>query len=623
MKRCPGCRRDYYDETLLYCLDDGTPLLEGPATADPDEPLTAKMQIPATPSQRGSENVTRQMDADSFSREVRSHKARWAVIAIVGLLVLSGFGYGLFKFFKPTSTTPAAKVSNIQTQRLSGDGHTRLPVISPDGKFLVYVKFEEGKESLWIKQIVTGANVNVVKPGEGSAFSGITFSPDGNFVYFNATMGKLEAPSIYRVPTLGGTPVKFLSEAVFVQFSYDGKRIAFRRPNAAERTETVIIANADGTGERIINTRRGKQYFNTAPAWSPDGTLLAVGIGDDDLGTVNCADVATINVDTGELKIVGSRRWDWVDDIVWHPTGDSLLMVASERAAELGQIWEITYPGGISRQVSNNLNGHTGVSITADGTSIVTGERYARSAVWVSPDLKAENAKQVMPSTGDTWGVAWMPDGRIAYASDQTGDPEIWIMNADGSNARALTNDRLVKAVPAASVDGKYIVYASSRNGGEIIRLSVVDGAQLTLTHAAGADNPQISPDGRWVIYSAFVDGLTKIHRVSIDGGEEKVLLDYFATEPRYSNDGKWIACIMLDEKAVTWTKLAIVPAEGGPPSNIIEVPETINSTRGPVWTPDDKGITLINAPGGNQELWLQPLDGSPGKQITNVSTLR
>src|SRR4051794_3260109 len=51
MKRCPECRRDYYDETLLYCLDDGSALLDGPAKPEPpvsaggrfDEPQTAIM----------------------------------------------------------------------------------------------------------------------------------------------------------------------------------------------------------------------------------------------------------------------------------------------------------------------------------------------------------------------------------------------------------------------------------------------------------------------------------------------------------------------------------------------------------------------------------------------------
>ncbi|MGD9630394.1 MAG: hypothetical protein AB7V18_14230 [Pyrinomonadaceae bacterium] len=48
MKRCPECRRDYYDDTLLYCLDDGNALLEGPASGSGagDEPVTAILSEP-------------------------------------------------------------------------------------------------------------------------------------------------------------------------------------------------------------------------------------------------------------------------------------------------------------------------------------------------------------------------------------------------------------------------------------------------------------------------------------------------------------------------------------------------------------------------------------------------
>src|SRR5688572_22658109 len=60
MKRCPECRRDYYDETLLYCLDDGTALLEGPASAD--EPATAVLSREKKPF--GAESATRYLDRD-------------------------------------------------------------------------------------------------------------------------------------------------------------------------------------------------------------------------------------------------------------------------------------------------------------------------------------------------------------------------------------------------------------------------------------------------------------------------------------------------------------------------------------------------------------------------------
>src|SRR4029077_20860275 len=134
----------------------------------------------------------------------------------------------------------------------------------------------------------------------------------------------------------------------------------------------------------------------------------------------------------------------------------------------------------------------------------------------------------------------------IVYVSDQTGDAEVWIMNADGSEARPLTNDRIFKLVPTVSPDGKYVVYTSAGNGGQLVRIDLAGGNPVILTKATGADNPHISRDSRWVIYSAYVDGMPKILRVSIDGGEEQPLTEYHATEPRYSNDGTRFACFML-----------------------------------------------------------------------------
>ena len=62
MKQCPECRRDYYDDTLSYCLDDGNALLEGPATVGADEPQTAILSEPEAIATgfRGDEEQTRQ-----------------------------------------------------------------------------------------------------------------------------------------------------------------------------------------------------------------------------------------------------------------------------------------------------------------------------------------------------------------------------------------------------------------------------------------------------------------------------------------------------------------------------------------------------------------------------------
>jgi Tol biopolymer transport system component len=542
-----------------------------------------------------------------------------AIAAVIAVAALAAVAFGVYWFLgQPREAKPERAAGPINIQRLTGDGRSRNPTISPDGKFLVFTKLDEGKESLWIKQIQTESSVNVVKPGEASGIFGTAFSPEGNFVYFNAEMEGQERPTVYRVPTLGGTPVKFIEDALLVRFSGDGKQISFRRVDPAANKESIYVADADGSNPRERASRSGKQFFASAAAWSPDGKLLAAAVGDDDRGPKG-ASIVLYDVAGGSEREFVPRRWEQIDDLVWHPSGDSLILLGTENALVEGRVFEVAYPSGEVRQLTNDLNGHYSISITADGNSIVTGERYARSAVWVSPDLKPENAKQVMPSTGDTWGVSWTPDGRIVYVSDQTGYTEVWMMNADGTDARAVTNDRTFKLCPYASPDGRHIVYTSSKNGGQIERINI-DGSGVTvLTKTVAADNAHISPDGRWVIYSAIVDGVSRVLRVPLEGGDEQPLVDYPAREPRYSNDGKWFACFLLVEKRLQWNRLAIVPAEGGAPVKTFDVPGQVNETRGPVWTPDDKGINVVIAPGEKQNLWLQPVDGGPGRAMTDL----
>jgi Tol biopolymer transport system component len=616
MKRCPECRRDYFDETLAYCLDDGTALVDGPASGN--DHTTVKFRSPE--SLKGgaeTEADTRvYTSGDVISHENRRRKVLLAAAIVVVALLVAGFGYGLYSFLDKEK--PLRSTANMQTQRLTGDGKTRGAEISPDGKLLAYIRTEGVERSIWIKQILTNSNIQIVKPGELDRFGGLVFSPDGNFLFFNAERKSEDAPSVYRVPILGGTPSKVFSNAYVVQFSPDGKQVSYGRFSFEENGTTLYIANADGSGERRLASRTGTQFFVGGGVWSPDGTMLAAMAGDDALDPEPNMSLLLIPANGGETSQLGSKMWRDLDDIAWHPSGDSLIIGASDVVINQEQLWEVSYPDGEPRRITNDLNRYASVSITADGKSLVTGEVVSRSAVWVSADLKPENARSIMPNSGDTWGIGWTPDNRIVYASDQTGDVEIWIMDADGRNAKALTSDKIYKTTPVASPDGKYIVYMSSAAGGQIVRIDRDGSNPVILSNLHGADNPDISIDSQWVIFSSWENGISKIFRVPISGGEAKSITSYRAIEPRYSHDGRWIACFIPNEKTQNWTRLAIIPAEGGEPVKVFDAPPNVNVTRGPVWTHDDQGITMVIAPGEQQNLWLQPVDGGAGRQMTN-----
>jgi Tol biopolymer transport system component len=619
MKRCPECRRDYFDDTLLYCLDDGTALLEGPASFEP------RTEIIPWESQRG-ETIhtaeTRVYASSPSSNLPSSSRTPFIAAALGGVLLLAAVGYGVYRLASGASDPGGSQRSsaNMQVQRLTGDGKTRGAVISPDGKLLAYIRTEGSERSIWIKQIATDTALQLAKPGELDRFESLTFSPDGVFLYFNAEPTTEDPPSIYRVSTLGGTPTKVIENALVIKFSPDGKQVSYGRFDISKNEASFFVANPDGSGERKVASRAGTPFFNPDHTWSPDGKLIAAVGGDDTLPPAPGMSIVLIHVSGGAEPVeMAGKRWGTLSEIAWHPSGDSILIAAAETTATQSQIWEVAYPSGEVRRLTNNLNGHNAVSVTADGKAIVTGEIYSRSALWVSPDLKPENAKPIMQASADTWGFGWTPDNRIVFSSDRSGDPEIWIIDADGANARALTNDRVFKQTPVVSPDGRYIVYSSAANGGTLERIDINGGNRTPLTDAKiGADNADISLDGKWVLFSGWTGGQSRIMKVPLSGGESQIVTEYQAMEPRYSRDGTRFACFMPNETTRVWTRLAIVPAEGGPPIKVFDAPPNTSLTRGPVWTPDDRGIVVIINEGEKQNLWLLPVDGTPGKRMTD-----
>src|SRR5687768_988255 len=126
MKRCPECRRDYYDETLLYCLDDGNALLDGPASDSGNEPATK--HLPAS----DESNTALLPGSTKPGTAASSVNRRYLGLALLILvLLLIGAGFVAYRYSKPAATQPRT----IQVERLTTNGRATTAAISPDGKF--------------------------------------------------------------------------------------------------------------------------------------------------------------------------------------------------------------------------------------------------------------------------------------------------------------------------------------------------------------------------------------------------------------------------------------------------------------------------------------------------------
>ena len=150
-----------------------------------------------------------------------------------------------------------------------------------------------------MRQIATGSNKEIIPPTEAH-YAGLTFSPDGNYLYF--VRNDRRGPKInflYQVPALGGTPQLLIKDVdSAVSFSPDGKRFVFLRDSGTEANSKLIIANADGSNERGLATLPLPGYKD--PAWSPDGKTIAATVLDP--GGETLGRIVGLDPDTGKER---------------------------------------------------------------------------------------------------------------------------------------------------------------------------------------------------------------------------------------------------------------------------------------------------------------------------------
>ena len=534
------------------------------------------------------------------------------VILVVAAIVMLAFHFGRKKNVKDR---PFEK---MKVSLLTRDGNAGgCAAISPDGRMVAYpVCSEKSEQGLWVQQAATSSTVQLVPPARVQ-YCGIAFSPDGNYVYYNAYQESGPA-SLYRVPVLGGPTERLAVDDLdtSVTFSPDGKRIAFIDG------KELRVASADGTGQRILATTTPESPSASPPAWSPDGKNIAWIRGDGPQYFLQLVDV-----ESGKTRPLGEKFWDSAKAVQWLPTGRTLLLVALDRNyAAQPQIWRIDYPSGSAEAVTNDVAGFTTISLSADGTSAVSVREEKKSNVWVGAIDDLQAATQVTSGYGDGFGgVSWTPDGGLVYTSSAGGKPGLWLLDKPGGQARRLTGDPFAKSMPAASPDGRFIVFRSNQpdSGGAIWRVDADGRNPKRLSPGPTNWLPVLTADGQWVLYNDWTLG--QEFRVPIEGGTQEIL-GTGDPERQKRFERFWAQSLSRDGKTLTgWSKsqsgdfLAVMPLDGSRPRTELLGP--LNKELGvAVWTADGKSIIFTHPNHADgQGIWIKGLDHSPPQRLADM----
>ncbi len=545
----------------------------------------------------------------------RKNKFGAVLSAAIVVVLLVAAGFGVYSLIQGSRRIP---FEHMSVENITNNGHVLLARLSPDGKYLLHVREENGLQSLWLRHIPTGSTTQVVAPF-AARYTGLTFSPDGDYICFvRRDEEEQDIASLYRAPVLGGTPRLMIKDVDSpIGFSPDGQRFAYLHQHEDSSLMDLYLVHKDGSPDRAVFNHRPIQTDSLTLAWSPDAKTILIPVTQptpNDFGGLIAVDATT-----GDQKIVALAKDKDYFDPSWLPDMSGVVVSAglAETGFERRQIGIVSYPEGEFRLLTTDTNDYLHPSLSADGRTIAASQAQLKFQLGVAPAASPDSVQPIrLSSQLNIYRWDWMPDGNLVIP--QGGD--IRIVNPKGGESVAISNSKNRPDQAASCGAGNFIVFRQfGGSNAAVANLWRVDAAGTNLkqlTSGLNETDPECSHDGKWVYYVDRGDKLT-LKRIPIDGGSPEMVINapvgFFALSP----DGK---TVLKDEVRDSDHRLmlALYSIEDKKKSYIEYDQRAIPEFK---FMPDGKSVAYVVREKGVDNLWARPVDGSPSRQLTHFTS--
>jgi serine/threonine protein kinase len=613
------------DRNLRYqhATDMRTDLQRLKRDTDSGRPIPS---VNAEPVDSGSAVAQPAYSASSSSR-IAGKQRKWGIAAsvIAVLIVLAAAGLGVYSIVHRSAAMP---FQNFTVTQVTNSGEASSAVISPDGKYLLIVNDDNGQQSLWLRNVPTGSDTQVIQPS-ADLYASPLFSPDGNYIYFRKYLTGVGAySSLYVAPILGGPPQTVVRDVDSnISFSPDGHRIAFIRGDPEHGKYFMLTATSDGNDQKLLQVGAFAD-FTRSLAWAPSGNEIAYRQSHDpDLGGIDVLDLGT-----GKARRLASFEDKLPHSLTWSVDGRGLFVTYQQRGSNFGrsQIGFVPSSGADIRPITRDANDYQGVSLSGDGRTLAAVQTKSTANLYVLPGSGSQSANvSPLSSQGNDIGwFNWTADGDLVASNGA----RLLRMGPGQKSGVQLLVDNAARITDVAACGAAYFViswsFHSGTNLSNIWRVNADGSSPLKLTHGKDDVAPVCSPDQKWVYYLDFSDA--QIWRVPLDGaGRSEVVprsadfkgAGYWAA-PGISTDGKMLAYLVgvTSRPNEFVEKIALLNLEL-PSSPRLLVATHITIDAGVQFTPDGRDVAYSVRENGVDNIWVQPLDGSAGHRITNFTS--
>jgi eukaryotic-like serine/threonine-protein kinase len=542
-------------------------------------------------------------------------KSRALPIAVVVLALLAAAGFAVWRLWPrpvPFTTVSLSQITNTGTlERIA---------LSGDGKFLAEIKNDNGQRTLWVRNIATNTDTQILTafPNE---YVGLNFSPDANYLYFTrGTADNVALHSLFVMPVFGGTPRQLIHDVdSAASLSPDGSHFVYLRltPEHKDHFSEIHSADKDGGDDQILYTS-GNQV--QAPVWSPLGDQIAwievSGPRDTAIKVFDIASKKTVTLPQPSSMIYDANFGGYTN-VAWLPDGRHLLVLYFKTHSDRGQIGIVGVPDGAFRTLTNDVNAYSQLAISADGKTMATVLTNVDSSVaYYKGDGGAMISSTPLRITPTS--LAWADEDHLWLITRGTGINKL--ERASGSlqpiDSGTLDIGSFINTCP----DGHVLFIAIPKGGGEsrLFRMDG-DGSGITqLTTSGIARGPYCAPDSQTVYFTIQPQGNipeVSLWSVPLSGGAPKKELEVESFGSTVLTRDTKSVMSLFNKNLLYFLQIWDVSTH----QMVHQLPWDTSNLQAtfPGFSPDGKAVVLTVVSKGSNALEYQPVDGSPTHLLT------
>jgi len=476
---------------------------------------------------------------------VSTSRSKWTFVlplAVAGVALAIGAGL----WFQRKEYFWRNPIADARFQTVTDfDGVAQAATVSRDGHFVAFLSDRDGQMDVWVTQVGSGQFHNLTR---GSApelvnpsVRALGFAPDGSLVTF--WVRKKDGSSggddigIWAVPTLGGQPKPYLEGVAEFDWSRDSSQLTYHTPGPGD---PLFVSNGDrrSEGQPIFSAPAG--LHSHFPLWAPDTAFIYFVQG----SLPDKLDIWRIRPGGGTPERITSHNGR-----VTHPVlldKRTLMYLASDPDGSGPWLYSMDVEHRISHRLTSGLDRYTSLAASADGRRLVVTLASPKRTLW---RLRIADSHSEMPTAAQiqlTTGTGFSPRlglNYLLYVSATGTGESIWkLANGTGTELWSGQGAQIFGG-PAISLDGRYIAFSVRQHGQRLLYVMQADGtnARIVTDSLDLQGAPAWAPDGQSITSAADDHGVPRLFRVPIDGRSPALLVQEYSVDPVWAPDGRFV----------------------------------------------------------------------------------